>query len=113
MEPATRGVLETRRRSAAGLVAGGIVCGVLGIVGYFAAVLRAGAWLPSVRNNAIPNWILIAVGLTLSTIGLVRARRRIVPGILLALNVVLAGWFATTLYVMWVVPPASAPPVGS
>src|SRR5262249_45777549 len=81
--------------------------------GYFVVVLHAGAWLPSVRNDPIPNWILIVVGLVLSTLGFVRARRRILPGLLLGVNVALAAAFAATLYVMWVVPPASGPAVGS
>jgi len=110
---ALAGSHSTQRRGAALLVTAGLVLGVLGVVGYFAIVLGGGGWLPSVRNDAIPNWIVIAGGLALSTAGLVRARRRVIPAVLLALNVALAAAFAAMLYVMSAVPPASGPPVGS
>jgi hypothetical protein len=94
------------------LAAAGIVLGVAGVVGYFVVALRFGAWLPSVRNDAIPNWILIALGLALCALAVAQARRRIVPAVLLGLNVALTAGFFAVLYVFSVVPPASGPPLG-
>ena len=45
------------------LAFGGLVLTLLGVVGYFVVVLRFGAVLPQVRNDAVPNWILIEMGL--------------------------------------------------
>jgi hypothetical protein len=95
------------------LAVAGVVVGILGVVTYFVAVLRFGALLPSVRNYAIPNLILIAVGLAISVAAFVRARRRILAGVLLGANVVVAAWFFAMLYVFSAVPPVSGPPIGS
>jgi hypothetical protein len=102
-----------RRPGAPLLAATGLALGGAGVVGYFLVALRLGAWLPSVRNDAIPNWLLIGLGLAVSALAVVRARRRILPALLLGLNVLLAAGFAAILYVVSVVPPASGPPIGA
>src|SRR2546422_10418976 len=84
---------HVRGSSAPRLAAAGLALGVVGVIGYFVVVFRFGAWLPSVRNNAIPNWILVALGLGLSVLALLRAERRVVPGLLLGLNVVVTAAF--------------------
>jgi len=91
----------------------GLALSVVGVVGYFVVVLRFGAWLPRLRNDAVPNWILVALGLVLSVRAVRTSGRRLLPAILLALNVVVAGAFAKMLYVSWVVPPAPGPAVGA
>jgi AhpC/TSA family len=101
------------RGRATALAATGLAVGVLGVVGYFVLALRFGASLPSVRNDAIPGWILVALGLALSALAVVRARRKLLPGILLGLNLAVATAFSAMLYVFSVVPPASGPAVGA
>ena len=96
-----------------GLAAAGLAVGAVGVAGYFLVVLRLGAWLPSVRNHAVPNWFLVALGLALSALALVRAGRRVVPGVLLGLNVAVTAAFAAILYVVPVVPPVSGPALGA
>ncbi len=103
---------DVRRPSPTVLAATGLALGVAGVVGYFLVALRLGAWLPSVRNDAIPNWILVALGLALSALAFVRARRRVLPALLLVVNVAVAAAFAAMLYVVSVVPPASGPLLG-
>jgi len=95
------------------LGATGLGFSVLGVIGYFVVVFRLGAWLPSVRNDALPNWILIALGLGLSGLAFLRATRRGIPGLLLGLNVAVAAAFSVMLYVITVVPPASGPALGA
>jgi len=93
-------------------------CGVgltlLGVVGYFVVVLRFGAALPQVRNDAVPNWILIEMGMVLSAFSIAAAGpgRRGLPMALTALNVLVAGAFAGLLYDFSAVPPASGPSLG-
>ena len=103
---------ESRSRSTV-LATAGLALGVAGVIGYFAVVLRFGAWLPSVRNYAIPNWVMIAAGLVLSALALARAQRRLLPGILLGLNGALTAWFAFVLYVFSAVPPAVGPSISA
>jgi hypothetical protein len=91
----------------------GLALGLVGVIGYFVVALRLGAWLPRVRNDAIPNWIIVLLGLALSMVAVVRARRRILLSILLGLNVAVAAAFAAMLYVISVVPPASGPTIGA
>ena len=91
----------------------GLGLGVVGVVGYFVVALRLGAWLPTVRNDAIPNWILVGLGLFLSAAAVVRARRRLLPGVLLGLNIALAAAFFSILYVVSAVPAAAGPSVGA
>ena len=95
------------------LAATGLVLGVLGVVGYFALVMGVGARFPWVRNHALPNWILVALGLALSVFAVARARRRLLAGILLGMNVALAAAFFGMLYVFSAMPPAAGPPVGA
>src|SRR5262249_28191643 len=90
----------------------GLALGLAGVLGYFLVVFRFGAWLPSVRNYAVPNWILIVAGIALSVLALVRAKRRILPGLLLGVNCALALWFSVILYVVSALPPADGPPLG-
>jgi hypothetical protein len=60
---------DPAHRSRAGMLAAtGLALCVLGVVGYFALVMGTGARLPSIRNHAIPNWILVAFGLALSVL---------------------------------------------
>jgi hypothetical protein len=101
------------RSRAALLAATGLGLGVLGVAGYFALVLGLGARLPSVRNYAIPNWIVVALGLALSVLAVARARRRLLAGVLLGLNVAVAAAFFEMLYVLSAVPPAAGPPIGA
>jgi hypothetical protein len=93
----------------------GLILAVAGVLGYFVVVFRLGAWFPGVRNDAIPSWLLVAFGLALSVRAVARATsgRRIVAGGLLALNVAVAGAFATLLYVVPVVPDARGPAIGA
>jgi hypothetical protein len=104
---------DARRSSPLVLAAIGLALGVVGVVGYLVVAFRLGAWLPSVRNDAIPNWMLVVLGLALSVLAFVRARRRVVPGILLLLNAGVAVAFALMLYVVSVMPPASGPAIGA
>jgi hypothetical protein len=101
------------RPTATWLGASGLGLTALGIIGYFAVALRLGAWLPTVRNDAIPNWILIGLGLVLSTMALIRARRRVLAGILFGLNVALAAAFTFILYVFSAMPAVAGPPIGA
>jgi hypothetical protein len=84
-----------------------------GIVGYFVVVFRFAAWLPSVRNNAAPNWMLVAAGVGLAIIAIRRAPTARLAKVLLGVDLVLAGLFAALLYVLPVVPSASGPAIGA
>src|SRR5262245_26296724 len=91
--PALPRVGISRATRLAGL---GLVLGLAGVLAYFYVVFHLGAWLPRVRNDAVPNWLFVVAGLILS----VRAGmhlvpgRRLVPAILIGLNVLVAGAFA-------------------
>jgi hypothetical protein len=93
----------------------GLVLGLAGVLGYFLVVFRLGAWLPGVRNHALPNWLLVAGGLALAIRAATRTTpgRRLLPGLLLGLNLLVAGAFAAILYVVPVVPAAAGPTVGA
>jgi hypothetical protein len=84
------------------------------VLGYFLVVFRWAAWLPSVRNDAVPNWMLVVVGVGLS---IVAVRRGVAggraPRVVLGVNLALAALFAALLYVVPVVPAASGPTVGA
>jgi hypothetical protein len=95
------------------LAALGFALGVAGVVGYFVVVLGFGAWLPGVRNHAVPNLLIVALGLAVSTLALVRARRRVVPAVLLALNGAVAAAFVAMLYVFSAMPARPGPPLGA
>jgi 4-amino-4-deoxy-L-arabinose transferase-like glycosyltransferase len=92
----------------------GLAVALAGVGTYFVVVFRLGAWLPRVRNDALPNWILVAAGLALGLRGLSRAPggRRLLPASLLALSGLLAAAFAVMLYVLSALPDASGPAVG-
>jgi len=92
----------------------GLVLVLAGVLGYFAVVLLLPAWVPFVRNHAVPNWLLVAAGLGLS----LSAVRRAAPGawmprLLLGVNASLAVLFAAFLYVMLSVPAAGGPSIGA
>ena len=115
MSPESPTTVDHQRRRAITLAALGLALGLAGVVGYFVVVFRLGAWLPRVRNDAVPNWIVVVLGLVLSGLAMARATRgrRLVPGILLGLNVVVAAGFARLLYVVPLVPAAHGPSVGA
>lgn len=96
------------------LAVGGLVLTLLGVVGYFVVALHFGATLPQVRNDAIPNWILVEMGIVLSAFGIASAGtgRRRLPVALTALNALVAVAFAGLLYDFTAVPAAAGPPVG-
>ena len=106
--------MPTARGRPIRLAALGLVLGLAGLAGYFVVVFRLAAWLPRVRNDAVPNWIVVAAGLALSGLAIVRATRgrRLLPGVLLGLNAVVAAAFAAILYVVPAVPEADGPTVG-
>jgi len=83
------------------------------VIGYFVIVFHLGGWLPSVRNNALPNWLLIAVAVGLSILAIRRAPTARAPKVILGVDVVLAGLFAAVLYVVTVVPAATGPTLGA
>jgi hypothetical protein len=90
----------------------GVLLVVAGVVGYFAAVIYL-PQLPSIRNYAWPNWLLIAAGLAAGVLAVRRLPRRWTPKVLLGAEVALAGLFAAMLYVFSAVPPTGGPAVGS
>ena len=81
------------------LAALGLVLTVEGLLAYFYVVFRLGAWLPRVRNDAVPNWLFVAAGLFLSLRAGMHPTpgRRLVPRLLIGLNILLAGAFAAIL----------------
>jgi len=115
--PNTRSDQPTRRDRAALL---GLALGVGGVLAYFLVVFRFAAWMPEVRNRAVPNWILVACGLALSALGVLRARARpardrgrILAPVLAATNVAVAAAFAWILYGLPALPPVPGPPLGA
>jgi hypothetical protein len=96
------------------LAAAGLALGLTAVLGYFLVVFRLGAWLPGVRNHALPNWVVIIAGLALSVRAgtRLRAGQRLLAGLLITLNLALAGAFAALLYVMSAVPAAAGPTLG-
>jgi hypothetical protein len=105
--------LDRRPRSGLALSLLGLALVVVGVVGYFVAVIKVGAWLPRVRNEAIPNLILIAAGLVVSTLALTRVRRRALSGAVLGVGVLLAAAFAGMLFVALALPPVTGPAIGA
>jgi hypothetical protein len=95
------------------LALAGLLLVATGVVGYFAVVLSVQPLVPYVRNSAIPNWLLIVAGLGLSVAAVRRSGAgRWLPGLLLGVNVVLAGLFGAFLYAATAVSGAGGPPVG-
>jgi ABC-type transport system involved in cytochrome c biogenesis permease subunit len=92
----------------------GLLFGLAGVLGYFVVVFRLGAELPFVRNDAVPNWILVGTGLVLSALAVRRAGTgRRVPRVLLGVNAMLAVGFAYLLYGLTVVPATGGPALGA
>jgi hypothetical protein len=96
-----------------GLTAASLVLALTGVIGYFVVVFHLGQWLPSVRNNALPNWFLVAAAVGLSILAIRRAPTAWTPKVLLGAEVVLAGLFATLLYGVTGVPAATGPALGA
>ena len=96
-----------------GLAFLGLLLVLAGIVGYFVVVFRFAAWLPSVRNDAAPNWILVAAGVVLTILAIRRAPAARLAKVLLGVDLALAGLFAAMLYVFPVVPSATGPAIGA
>src|SRR5262249_30087776 len=93
----------------------GLLLGLAGVVGYFVVVLFAGGRLAAVRNDAIPNLLIVGLGFACSVLGVARARRgaRRLAGVLAGLNVGIAAWFVWLLFGMSRVPIAAGPVIGS
>jgi hypothetical protein len=105
---------DTKDPWANGFTFGGLLLVLTGVIGYFVVVFFLAAWLPSVRNHAVPNWIIIAAGMALSVRAVVRSgSRRRVPAIVLGVNAGLAALFAAFLYLLPAMPPARGPAVGA
>ena len=96
-----------------GLAVVSLLLVLAGVIGYFVVVFRFAAWLPSVRNDAVPNWILVALGLGLAILAIRRAPTARTPKVLLGVDLVLAVLFAAILYVIPVVPAATGPALGA
>ena len=94
------------------LAIGGTALVLLGAVGYFVVVTQFPGRLQSMRNHAVPNWLLIGLGLTLVWLAVRRAHRRWAPRLLLGFNCLVAVLFAAMLYGMLRVPAASGPAIG-
>jgi hypothetical protein len=101
------------RTGGRGLAFAGLLLVLAGIVGYFVVVFRLAAWLPSVRNDAVPNWILVAAGVALAGVAVRRRPSGRAAKVLLGVDLVLAALFAAMLYVLPVVPRASGPAIGA
>jgi hypothetical protein len=106
-------ISSSSNRSARNLAIGALLLVLTGVAGYFVAVFSLAAWWPDVRNHAIPNWTLVALGIGLSILAVKRAPASWVTRTLLGTNVVLAGLFAAFLYVALVVPAAAGPALGA
>lgn len=93
----------------------GLLLVLTGVVAYFVVALRLGAIFPSVRNDPIALWLVVAAGLALSALAIRRAPggRRLLPAIVLGLNLFLATTFAAFLYVLLRVPATPGPPAGT
>jgi hypothetical protein len=105
-----------RPASAARPALAGLALGVLGVASYLLVVYRLGAWLPEVRNRALPNLALVAAGLALSGLGVARtlarrgsARGRLLAPVLAVVNLTLASAFLWLLYGLAALPPAAGP----
>lgn len=100
-------------RRSLGLAVASLLLVLAGVAGYFVVVFRAAAWLPSVRNDAVPNWILVALGVGLAALAMRRAPAARTPKVLLGVNVALAGLFAAILYAVPILPAAMGPMLGA
>ena len=93
------------------LAVAGFVLVIAAVVSYFAIVFHSGGHLAWVRNEAIPNWLAVAVGVAVAAVALRRDRGARLPKVLLAADVALAALFALFLYVVPAVPVAAGPTV--
>jgi hypothetical protein len=97
-----------------GLALAGCMLVLAGVVGYFAVVLAVPALVPYVRNHAVPNWALVAMGLVVSILAVRRAGTGAgMSRVLLGVNVVVSALFALFLYVFLAVPGGRGPAVGA
>ncbi len=108
--PETRSEPTTR---AAFPAVGGLVLTIAAVVGYFVVVMRF-AWLPQIRNDPVPNRVVVALGLALALLAVIRASRgrRRLSLILAGVNVVVACAFTAMLTVGSALPPAAGPAIG-
>ncbi len=109
----TEAAAVSHPRGGRGLAFTGLLLVLAGIVGYFVVVFRLASWLPWVRNDAVPNWILVAAGVALAIVAVRREPGGRTAKVLLGADVALAVLFATMLYVVPVVPRASGPAIGA
>lgn len=98
----------------------GLTLGTLGLILYGLAIYGLGAYMPTVRNDAAPNWLLLAAGIALSGIGVRRAFARprryggpVVASTALGTNLVFAAVLAWVLYAATDLPANSGPDVGA
>jgi hypothetical protein len=96
-----------------GLALGGLLLVLTGVLGYFAIVFLLSGRLAAVRSGAVPNWILVAMGIGLSVLAMRRAPGRWAPKVFFGVNVALAGFFAHLLYIATTVPFATGPALGA
>jgi hypothetical protein len=95
------------------LAVGGFVLVLAAVVGYFVVVFKSAGHLAWVRNDAVPNWLAIALGMTVALLALRRNRGARLPKALLTVDVGLAALFAYFLYVVPAVPVAAGPTVAA
>jgi hypothetical protein len=94
------------------LAVASLVLVVVGVTSYFLFIFKSGGHLAWVRNEAIPNWLAIALGITAAVLALRRAPRALLPKVLLAADIALAALFAHFLYRVPALPEAAGPTVG-
>jgi hypothetical protein len=107
--------MQRKRNVAAWL---GLGLGLLGIVGFFASIVFGfGVSVPTLRDTALLNLVLVGLGLGLSVVGIRRAvgrgashRGPILAPLLGALNLGLAVLFILVLYPLATLPDAPAAP---
>lgn len=92
---------------------GGLLVVLAGVFAYFVVVLLFGARLPSVGRYAVPNWVLIAVGVAMTWRAVRAAPDSRAPKILLGLNLLVAVFFAHFLYRSTSVPVATGLSLGT
>jgi len=118
MAPVADSVTPSLQRNWASML--GLTLGTIGVIVYALAIYRLGAYMPSVRNDAIPSWLLIVAGTALSIVGVRRAfaypRRydgRLVASTALGTNLIFAALLAWVLYAMAELPATRGPVVGA
>jgi hypothetical protein len=118
MPPVAESATPRLRRNWAPIL--GLTLGTVGLVVYGVAIYRLGAYMPSVRNDAIPSWLLLAAGIALSIIGVRRAFARpprydgsVVASAALGTNLIFASLLAWILYSMAPLPTIHGPEIGA